>query len=378
MAAAATRRQHWQGVDLDAVSVAYRDTRVLDDITLHARAGEILALLGPSGSGKSTALKVIAGFVQPSAGRVRIGETDVTALPPQARGLGVVVQNYALFPHMRVEDNVAFGPRARGASPQRVAQRVEACLRLTGMHDYRRRYPRELSGGQQQRVAIARALAVDPSVLLLDEPLSALDAQIRRGMVEEIARLHRDLPQLTIIYVTHDQSEALTLAERIAIMRDGRIDAVGATQQLYQRPPSRYVAEFLGHANVLPVRLAAAGGELADVLFGEVPLRVAQSDAAAMGAAALLCVRPHALRLLDGSGAPPGNALSGTVEAVLWQGEQQLLRVACGDARLRISTSPGLRTPRVGDVVRFGFAPRDACLVHGDAAHGDAAHGGRA
>ena len=371
MTTASARRA--QGVDLDAVSVAYRDTRVLDDVTLHARAGEILALLGPSGSGKSTALKVIAGFVAPCAGRVRIGETDVTALPPHTRGLGVVVQNYALFPHMRVEDNVAFGPRARGAPPQRVAQRVDACLRLTGMHDYRRRYPRELSGGQQQRVAIARALAVDPAVLLLDEPLSALDAQIRRGMVEEIARLHRELPQLTIIYVTHDQSEALTLAERIAIMRDGRISAVGATQQMYLRPPNRYVAEFLGHANLLPVRLAAAGAELADVRFGDVPLRVAHGDASALGPDALLCVRPHALRLLDGADAAPANTLRGTVEAVLWQGDQQQLRVACGDARLRISAPPAPHPPRVGDVVRFGFAPRDACLVRSDAALGSAA-----
>jgi 2-aminoethylphosphonate transport system ATP-binding protein len=156
-------------------------------------------------------------------------------------------------------------------------------------------------------------------------------------------------------------------------MRDGRISAVGATQQLYQRPPNRYVAEFLGHANLLPVRLAAAGAELADVLFGDVPLRVAHGDASTFGADALLCVRPHALRLLDGGSTAPGNALHGTVEAVLWQGDQQLLRVACGDTRLRISAPPAPQPPRVGDVVRFGFAPRDACLVRSDAARDRAA-----
>jgi 2-aminoethylphosphonate transport system ATP-binding protein len=193
-------------VSFEGVTVAYRGTVVLQSFNLEVAPGEILALIGPSGSGKTTALRAVAGFVRPQAGRIRIGGEDVTDVPPYARGLGMVVQNYALFPHMRVDENVAFGLRAQGAARELIAERVRGCLALVGMANFVQRYPRELSGGQQQRVAIARALAIQPRVLLLDEPLSALDAQIRRAMVDELARLHRELPDLTVLYVTHDQS----------------------------------------------------------------------------------------------------------------------------------------------------------------------------
>ena len=263
------------GIGFEGVTVAYRGQVVLKDLSLTVHPGEILAIIGPSGSGKTTALRAVAGFVRPTSGRIRIGERDVTDLPPYARDLGMVVQNYALFPHMRVEENVAFGLRARGASEALVQERVEQCLRMVGMSAFLGRYPRQLSGGQQQRIAIARALAIRPSVLLLDEPLSALDAQIRRSMVEELARLHRDLPGLTVLYVTHDQTEALTLAHRIAIMRDGRLVAHGAARDLYREPPNRFTAEFLGRANLLPVKLEALeeGGRLGRVRFGATTLR---------------------------------------------------------------------------------------------------------
>ena len=234
------------GIGFDGVTVAYRGQVVLRELSLTVDPGEILAIIGPSGSGKTTALRAVAGFVPPTAGRIRIGERDVTDLPPYARDLGMVVQNYALFPHMRVEENVAFGLRARRAPDALVQERVQECLRMVGMSAFLGRYPRELSGGQQQRIAIARALAIRPSVLLLDEPLSALDAQIRRSMVEELARLHHELPGLTVLYVTHDQTEALTLADRIAIMRDGRLVAHGGARDLYREPPNRFTAEFLG------------------------------------------------------------------------------------------------------------------------------------
>ena len=185
----------------------------------------------------------------------------MTDLPPYERGLAMVVQNYALFPHMRVADNVAFGLKAQGATRVLIEERVDETLRVVGMQQYLRRYPRELSGGQQQRVAIARALAMRPRVLLLDEPLSALDAQIRRSMVDEIARLHAELPELTILYVTHDQSEALTLADRIAILNDGALSAIGRSGELYRRPPNRFAAEFLGRANLLPVVVDGGGAD---------------------------------------------------------------------------------------------------------------------
>src|SRR5215468_5510168 len=270
--AAAVQAQTGEGVGIgfDGVTVAYRGQAVLKDLNLTVHPGEILAIIGPSGSGKTTALRAVAGFVRPTGGRIRIGERDVTDLPPYARGLGMVVQNYALFPHMKVEENVAFGLRARSAPESLVQERVKESLRMVGMSGFVGRYPRQLSGGQQQRIAIARALAIRPSVLLLDEPLSALDAQIRRNMLEELARLHRELPGLTILYVTHDQTEALTLADRIAIMRDGRLVAHGASRDLYREPPNRFTAEFLGRANLLTVRLEALeeGGRLGRVRFG--------------------------------------------------------------------------------------------------------------
>ena len=221
------------GITLHALRVSYHGNVVLKPLTLTIEPGEVLALIGPSGSGKTTVLRAIAGFVQPAGGRILLGDTDITHLPPYQRGLGMVVQNYALFPHMKVEDNVAFGLRAQKQPKAQIAERVQEALKIVGMAEYASRYPHQLSGGQQQRVAIARAIAVRPRVLLLDEPLSALDAQIRHNMVEEIARLHRELPELTILYVTHDQTEALTLADKIGIMKAGSLSAHGETHQLY-------------------------------------------------------------------------------------------------------------------------------------------------
>ena len=350
------------GVDFESVTLAYRESVVLDRLSLQIKAGEVVSLIGPSGSGKSTALKAVAGFLRPVSGRVRIGGMDVTDVPPYARGLGMVVQNYALFPHMKIEDNVAFGLRAQGAPRDKVAKQVQECLALTGMDNYRGRYPRELSGGQQQRVAIARALAVQPRVLLLDEPLSALDAQIRRNMVEEIANLHKSLPDLTILYVTHDQSEALTLADRIAILKDGKLSSVGPSQALYQRPPNRFTAEFLGNANLLPVRsLSAPNGDWAEVAFNDTELRVLTGDGAGHGDA-LVCVRPHALRLSTES-LTLSNTLHGVVQSIFWQGDQQLLRVDCAGTSVRITVPLHHRTPAQGEPITFGFDPQDANLV---------------
>ena len=244
----------------DKVSVAYRGAVVLKPLTMAVAAGEILAMIGPSGSGKTTALRAVAGFVRPGvAGASSSAEPTSTNLPPYERGLAMVVQNYALFPTCASPRTSPSASRRAAPPSDLIAQRVEESLRIVGMAQYSKRFPRELSGGQQQRVAIARALAVRPRVLLLDEPLSALDAQIRRSMVEEIAKLHADLPDLTILYVTHDQSEALTLADRIAILKDGELSAIGRTGELYRRPPNRFAAEFLGRANLLPVVVEGRG-----------------------------------------------------------------------------------------------------------------------
>ena len=354
------------GIGFDSVTVAYRGLAVLKDLTLTVHPGEILAIIGPSGSGKTTALRAVAGFVRPTGGRVRIGERDVTDLPPYARDLGMVVQNYALFPHMKVEENVAFGLRARRAPESLVQERIRESLRMVGMSQFVGRYPRQLSGGQQQRVAIARALAIRPSVLLLDEPLSALDAQIRRNMVEELARLHRELPGLTVLYVTHDQTEALTLAHRIAIMRDGRLVAHGAARDLYRDPPNRFTAEFLGRANLLPVRLEAleAGG-LGRVRFGDVVLRARVPATPEPGAQCLLCARPHDLTLSRGD---EENALEGRVESALWQGDQHSIVIEVDRVSLRIASAPLPEPPLPGRALRVHFPAENATLIPEDVA----------
>jgi 2-aminoethylphosphonate transport system ATP-binding protein len=349
-------------VKFEAVTVAYRGAVVLKPLTLDVTAGEILAMIGPSGSGKTTALRAVAGFVRPVSGRIHIGGSDVTDLPPYERGLAMVVQNYALFPHMRVADNVAFGLKARGAAKALIEERVDDALRTVGMQKFLQRYPRELSGGQQQRVAIARALAVRPRVLLLDEPLSALDAQIRRSMVEEIARLHADLPGLTILYVTHDQSEALTLADRIAILKDGALSAIGRTADLYRRPPNRFAAEFLGRANLLPV-VVEEGAErdgMVAVRAGEDRL-VVESDGSPSGARRLLCVRPQHLTLTAEHGY--SNRIGGRLREVLWQGELTHLVAEVGDSLMRIVATRLPSLPERGAPLDLFFEPADASLI---------------
>ena len=353
-------------VSFEQVSVAYRGNVVLKPLDLKIETGEFLALIGPSGSGKTTALRAVAGFVRPASGRIRIGDVDVTDLPPYERGLGMAVQNYALFPHMRVEQNVAFGLKAQRVEKSSIAGRVAEALRIVGMTQYAARYPRELSGGQQQRVAIARALAVRPRVLLLDEPLSALDAQIRRNMVEELARLHRELPHLTVLYVTHDQSEALTLADRIVIMRDGAVSAHGQTMQLYHRPPNRFAAEFLGRANLLPavVEEAANATGVAKVRVGS-SLIHASSDAVAPGARRLLCVRPQNLTLQRGGS--DLNTLTGVLREVHWQGELTHLALDIENTPVRVVLTRPLALPPIGSAVDMHFSPNDASLIAEDA-----------
>jgi 2-aminoethylphosphonate transport system ATP-binding protein len=355
-----------EGITFEGVTVAYGGLVVLDNFSLDIRVGEIMALIGPSGSGKTTALRAVAGFVQPTKGRIRIGERDVTNLPPYERGIGMVVQNYALFPHMRVEDNVAFGLRARKAPKDIIERRVDECMRLVGMAKYKGRYPRELSGGQQQRIAVARALAIEPRVLLLDEPLSALDAQIRRQMVDEIAKLHRDLPGLTVLYVTHDQTEALTLADRIAVMHDGKLSSLGPSQSLYRQPPNRFTAEFLGRANLLPVRLEAfeASTGLMRVRFAGMRLQVSHHPEAQIGADQLVCIRPHALRLAEGNDG--ANRMRATVTDVQWQGDHHAITLDCEGVTLRLVTKPLRERLERGAKVDTAFDPDDATLIGSD------------
>ncbi|MFE6037610.1 ABC transporter ATP-binding protein [Streptomyces sp. NPDC056452] len=340
------------GIRFDRVTVAYGGNTVLDALDLTVEPGEVMALLGPSGSGKTTALRAVAGFVRPVSGRVYLGDRDVTGLPPHRRGIGMVVQQYALFPHMRVQDNVAFGLKANKVSRPEIPGRVTEALELVGMAAYAGRYPRELSGGQQQRVAIARALAIRPGVLLLDEPLSALDAQLRSGMLAELARLHRELPDVSILYVTHDQVEALTLADRIAVMDRARLQDCGTPQELYRRPRTEFTASFVGNANLLPVTVGPGS-----VAFAGHDLKLPTGDAAT-GSTATLCVRPHLVGLGDGP-----NALTGTVSEVQWRGSTHRLYVDVDGHRVKADMRELRDTPALGEKVTLHFASEDAVLL---------------
>jgi 2-aminoethylphosphonate transport system ATP-binding protein len=360
---ASAAKEHSSGIHFDSVSVAYKGNVVLQPLTMNVEPGEIVAIIGPSGSGKTTALRAVAGFVRPASGRIRIGSRDVTDLPPYERGIGMVVQNYALFPHMRVEENVAFGLNARRAPKAGTESQVRECLRMVGMSDFIKRYPRELSGGQQQRVAIARALAIRPKVLLLDEPLSALDAQIRRNMLDELARLHRELPSLTVLYVTHDQTEALTLADRIAIMRDGKLVSFGPSQSLYRQPPNRFTAEFLGRANLLLVQLGPviSEGRFAKVKFGKTELWAQRHPMLQTGARALLCIRPHEVTLKPANG--EANRIEGVVRSVVWQGDMHSIAFETEGTALRLTCPPLGDPPQPGDTIAIHFAPEHAVLI---------------
>ncbi|MDY6999325.1 MAG: ABC transporter ATP-binding protein [Actinomycetota bacterium] len=311
----------------DRVGVSYgrgrRRTDALVDFTLRVATGETVALLGPSGSGKSTALGALAGFVRPTSGRVRLAGRDVTDLPPARRGIGVVLQSYALFPHMSVAENVAFGLRAHKVPRRDVAPRVAEVLDMVGMSGYLERLPRELSGGQQQRVAIARALAIRPAVLLLDEPLAALDAALRQSMLAELQHLKEALPDTAMLYVTHDQAEALALADRIVVMNNARLMDVDTAENLWKRPPTSFTAAFLGGANLLPCTVGRVIGSSALVTVGprtvnaEAPPPAFGNDDWGPGSAALLCVRPHALAIVS---TREKDALPASVNAAVWRG----------------------------------------------------------
>jgi spermidine/putrescine transport system ATP-binding protein len=293
--------------------------------------GEFFSLLGPSGCGKTTTLRMIAGFEQPSAGRILLDGKDVSRVPPYRRNVNTVFQHYALFPHMTVADNVAFGPRSQRIDARETARRVEELLTVVRLAPYATRKPAQLSGGQQQRVALARALANYPSALLLDEPLGALDLKLRQAMQIELKRIQREVG-ITFIYVTHDQEEALTMSDRIAVMNEGRVEQIGPPQEIYHSPTSVFVANFIGIANLIPAVVQQVEARDATVLVAgshRVPVPVGNQQLHP-GAAATVMVRPERLRLTataptDGTGVPV------TVEHAVFQGPVVRCTLRAGD-----------------------------------------------
>ncbi|MDH3581033.1 MAG: ABC transporter ATP-binding protein, partial [Hyphomicrobiales bacterium] len=285
-------------VDFENVSKIFGSTSAVEDFNLSIEKGEFFSLLGPSGCGKSTTLRMLAGFTPPTTGRIKVHDRDITDLPPEARGIGIVFQNYAIFPHMSVFDNIAFGLVERRLPKDEIRDKVGAALAQVGMEGFEQRYERELSGGQKQRVALARVLVIEPEILLLDEPLSALDKKMREEMKFWIKDIQKSIG-ITTIYVTHDQSEALTMSDRIAVMNRGRLLQVGTPTEIYERPASRFIAEFIGDSNLLDARILRLNGGMCDIDIGVATLsaRLPESSELEEGSRASLLIRPEAVRL---------------------------------------------------------------------------------
>jgi spermidine/putrescine ABC transporter ATP-binding subunit len=319
-------------VEFQRVSKNYGDLRVLEPLDLVVREGEFLTLLGPSGCGKTTTLRLIAGFIEPTEGRVLIGAQDVTNLPPQKREIGMVFQDYALFPHLTIAENIGFGLVERRMKRRDIEARVQELLNLIRLPGIENRFPSEVSGGQQQRIAVARAVAHPPKVLLMDEPLGALDLKLREVMQIELRRIQQALG-ITTVYVTHDQTEAMTMSDRIVVMNKGRIEQLGTARDIYRRPETRFVADFVGKINLL--RGTCAGNEGADVLIsvGSDTFRAPAASEATPGESIWLGVRPESLRLLrDPDVSSSGNTRRGKVKTRVFVGNQWNFVVDFGES----------------------------------------------
>ncbi|MGE0717735.1 MAG: ABC transporter ATP-binding protein [Alphaproteobacteria bacterium] len=353
-------------VSIRDVTKTYGRFAALDRVSLEIAAGEFVTLLGPSGSGKTTLLMVLAGFVRPDSGSIRFGETEMVLTPPHRRDIGIVFQNYALFPHMTVAGNVGYPLRLRGIARAEIVRRVGEALSLVQLHGFDARRIDQLSGGQRQRVALARAIVFEPRILLMDEPLSALDKKLREQMQIEIRQLHERLG-ITTVYVTHDQREALTLSDRIAVIDNGRIVQVDGPERLYERPASRFVADFVGESHFLPVEVdhgvARIGGR---------PLALGAPPPIATGSA-LLVLRPEKLELLSPDGGLGLNRIDGTVVDKVYQGESFLLQVRLADGTPIAMRQPTrreilARVPAAGAPVALGLHPDDTILVPAEGA----------
>jgi putative spermidine/putrescine transport system ATP-binding protein len=339
------------------ISKSYGASMVLKPLELKVFAGELLAVLGPSGSGKTTLLQIICGLVEPSAGRLVIDGNDETDLPADKRDIGVVFQNYALFPHLTVRENVAFPLQMRRASKDEIRTRVEATLAMVGLSNFAERFPLELSGGQQQRVALARCFVYRPSLILMDESLSALDKKLRDSMRIEIKRLHRETGA-TIIFVTHDQEEALALSDRICLMNDGQIEQLGTPEDLYERPANTFVADFIGASNLIYGTVTSDGRMQS--AEGIVPLP--GNCAAKAGQQVALVVRPEKLTLCNSD----DGCLSGTVEESIYAGAQTKLLVRlAGGALMTVRRDAGLPPVAIGEPVHICWDQDQARLLEG-------------
>ena len=348
-------------VTLDCVSKLYGRHAAVDQISLSIEEGEFLVLLGPSGCGKTTTLRMIAGLVEPTSGVIQIGGKDVTSLPARKRNIGMVFQDYALFPHMTIADNIAFGLRERRVEARTAKKRVAELLSLVQLPNFEQRFPSQLSGGQQQRVALARALAYSPAVLLMDEPLGALDLKLRQAMQIELRRVQRTLG-ITTIFVTHDQEEAMSLADRIVVMREGRIEQIGTPEDLYQRPASSFVANFVGTINFLPGIVETVSGTACRVaLTNGIVVEASTHSECRSATRVTIAVRPENVILGPDHPEAGGERLAGTVEQRRFLGNvvHYSLRISSGELLL-IEQSSSSAALKIGDKVRLTWRAEHA------------------
>ncbi len=353
-------------VTLSGLEKTYGNVGAVHGVSLDIAAGEFLTLLGPSGSGKTTTLMMIAGFETPTAGNIAIDGRSVIGVSPHRRNIGMVFQNYALFPHLTVADNIGFPLKQRGVGKAERMRLVGEALEQVHLPGYGARYPKQLSGGQQQRVALARAIVFQPRLLLMDEPLGALDKQLRESMQLEMRRLHADLG-ITFIYVTHDQEEALTMSDRIAVMNEGRIAQLGPPEDLYDRPCNRFVASFLGESNFLPGIVHSFQGE--DIIVstcGGSMVRAAAPQRPRQGETVTLTMRPERLRFADSHPAPTLNRLNTTVTEAVFAGERCRYLLEAPDGTPMVLKEPSgssIRRRSVGEKAEIAWAAADTVVV---------------
>jgi spermidine/putrescine transport system ATP-binding protein len=357
-------------VRLDAVTKRFGDFVAVRALSLDIERGEFFTLLGPSGCGKTTTLRMVAGFEEPSEGRIVLDGEDVSGVPPFKRATNTVFQSYALFPHLSVEDNVAFGLRRRKVPKAEVAGRVAEELERVGLSAEAKRKPRQLSGGQQQRVALARALVNRPAVLLLDEPLGALDLKLRKQLQVELKRIQRDVG-ITFVYVTHDQEEALTMSDRIAVMNRGVVEQVAAPEAVYDRPTTKFVAGFIGVSNLMPGEVVDVNGKFAQLRLDSGPTVAAPKDGLARGERCNAVVRPEKLEIIaaDVAGDPSHLHVSGVVESSLYLGTATQMVVRLPDEVAMTVLVPNAgeaerrQLPNPGSEVKLGWAVQNMHVV---------------
>ena len=348
-------------LELRGINKQYGQVTAVTDFNLDVKSGEFISFLGPSGCGKTTTLRMIAGFETPSAGQIYVNGADVTYKRPNQRQIGMVFQSYALFPNMTVASNIGFGLKVAGQPRAEIQARVSEMLALVRLEQFDDRYPYQLSGGQQQRVALARALAIRPQLLLLDEPLSALDAKIRLSLRTEIRTIQQQLG-ITTIYVTHDQEEALSLSDRVVVMNESRIEQVGTPFEIYNFPTTLFVASFVGTLNILPGEVVSAGSDRVRVDGQEIRTARIVSETEIENGRISLALRPELLSL--NGHAPAENQLTGQVEAIAFLGSIVRIQVRLQETTLLLDefNNPHLTLPAIGDTVVLSFQ-REACLV---------------